>query len=266
VDAPAYVALIDDLEAEEGALDATVSDLDDAGWATPTPAAGWDVRDSIAHLAATDDWAVLALSDPDAFRAQLAGLGEAPDERARAIQSGTLGRRVPEDLDTIDWWRERRSAVVELLRGRSPLDRSPWFGPDMASASFATARLMETWAHGRDVYDALAREQPATSRVRHVADLGVRTRGWSYVARGLEPPTTPVRVELAAPDGSTWEWDDPGAPASIRGLAIDFCLVVTQRRNPADTGLAISGDAAVEWMSIAQAFAGAPTGQRDANS
>jgi len=261
MDADAYAALLDDLEAEEHALDATVGALDDAGWTTPTPADGWDVRDSVMHLAATDDWAVHALSDPDTFRAQLAAFGTDPEARAAGITSGTLGRQLPRGVSTVEWWRDRRSAVVSLLRARAPSDRSPWFGPDMSSASFGTARVMETWAHGRDVYDALGRQQPVTARIRHVAELGVRTRGWSYVVRGLAPPPTPVRVELTAPNGSTWEWDDPAAPASVRGPALDFCLVVTQRRNPADTELAITGEAAVEWMSIAQAFAGSPTDQ-----
>ena len=265
MDAKEYGALLDDLVAEEDQLDAVVAPLDDAGWATATPAEGWDVRDSIAHLAATDDWAVLALSDPDEFRARLAAWIEAP-EFAEGIGSGRLGKEPPPGVDILEWWRDRRAAVVSLLRRRQPSDRGPWFGPDMSASSSATARLMETWAHGRDVYEALGVAQPVTARLRHVAELGVRTRGWSYVARGLTPSEAPVRVELTAPDGTQWTWGDASAPDGVRGRALDFCLVTTQRLNPADTALEITGEHAKEWMSITQAFAGQPTDQRAPSS
>ena len=64
---PDYSGLLADLAAEEAELDRVVADLDDAGWATPTPAAGWDVRDSVAHLAYTEDLARAALSDEAEF-------------------------------------------------------------------------------------------------------------------------------------------------------------------------------------------------------
>ena len=49
----------------------------------------------------------------------------------------------------------------------------------------ATARLMETFAHGRDVADALgAHARAATARLRHVCHLGVRTRGFAYLING----------------------------------------------------------------------------------
>ena len=45
--------VVADLEAESAQLDALVADLDDAGWATPTPAEGWTVAHQISHLAWT---------------------------------------------------------------------------------------------------------------------------------------------------------------------------------------------------------------------
>jgi uncharacterized protein (TIGR03084 family) len=129
----------------------------------------------------------------------------------------------------------------------------------MGALSFVSARLMETWAHGQDVADALDQRRLPTDRLRHIAHLGVRTRSFSYIVRGLEPPSSSVRVALTSPTGESWQWEDPGdGLASVQGPALDFCLVVTQRRNIADTALVVEGEGAHEWMSIAQAFAGTP--------
>jgi uncharacterized protein (TIGR03084 family) len=128
----------------------------------------------------------------------------------------------------------------------------------MSAMSFATARLMETWAHGQDVADALGVEREPTDRLRHVAHIGVHARRYSYQVRGLEVPAEEVRVELVGPNWSTWSWGDPTARNRVVGEALDFCLVVTQRRNVADTELVVEGPLAIEWMSIAQAFAGPP--------
>ena len=259
----AYRALLDDLAAEEAALDDVVADLDESGWTTATTAAGWDVNDAVAHLAATEEWAALALWEPDQFRLELAEFAEDPEHRQAAVRSGRLGREAPAgDISTLEWWRSRRQRVGELLAARTAKDRLPWFGPDMSAMSFATARLMETWAHGRDVCDGLGIEQAPSARLRHVAEIGVRTRGWSYAARGLTPPDAPVRVELTGPNGEAWTLGDASVDNVVRGPALDFCLVVTQRRHPDDTSLTISGEHAREWMSLAQAFAGAATEQR----
>jgi uncharacterized protein (TIGR03084 family) len=144
--------------------------------------------------------------------------------------------------------------------------RVPWFGPPMGVLSFVSARLMETWAHGQDVADALDRRRVPTARLRHIAHLGVRTRSYSYVVRGLETPSTPVAVVLTGPAGELWQWEDSDdAVDRVRGPALDFCLVVTQRRNVVDTTLVVEGESANQWMSIAQAFAGPPGPGRPAD-
>jgi uncharacterized protein (TIGR03084 family) len=134
----------------------------------------------------------------------------------------------------------------------------------MSVTSFTTARLMETWAHGQDVVDALGRTRALGPRLRHVAEIGVRARGFAYASRGLPVPDHPVRVELSGPGGEAWAWGPEDARDRVRGDALDWCLVVTQRRNPADTALVVEGDTAREWVGIAQAFAGAPTEHRPA--
>jgi uncharacterized protein (TIGR03084 family) len=117
---------------------------------------------------------------------------------------------------------------------------------------------METWAHGQDIADALGVPRKPTTRLLHIADLGVRTLPFSFRLRGRATPVVSVRVELDGPDGSTWAWGPADASDTVSGSALDFCLVVTQRRHVHDTGLRVAGPVAAEWMSIAQAFAGAP--------
>ncbi|HXY91576.1 MAG TPA: TIGR03084 family metal-binding protein [Acidimicrobiia bacterium] len=249
-----YPGLLADLDAEETELDAIVAGIDDDAWLAPTPAAGWDVRDSIAHLAYSEELAATALSDPEAFqerlRAMLADL--------RATEEGMLreGRARP-GHEVLGWWRAERRRVLENLRGREPSERVAWITGPMSAVSFATARLMETWAHGQDVLEALGVSRARTARLRHVADLGVRTRPFSYAVHGRTLPDRDVRVELVGPDGDCWEWGE-STTDTIRGDALDFCLVVTRRRRPAETALEVRGPLAREWIDIAQAFAGPP--------
>jgi uncharacterized protein (TIGR03084 family) len=127
----------------------------------------------------------------------------------------------------------------------------------MRARSSVVARLMETWAHGTDVADALGTSLPVTDRLFHVADLGVRTFSWSFTNRGLDVPEERVRVALRGPSGTTRIWNDE-ENASITGPVEDFCLVVVQRRNLADTHLVMEGGLARRWMEIAQVFAGPP--------
>ncbi len=250
-----YGGLLADLEAEEAALDRVVADLADADWTAATPAAGWDVRDSIAHLAFSEDLARATLDDPDEF-------GKARDALVEAGAAALVGAgRTMPGPSVLDWWRGSRAAVLDGLRELDGRDRLLWFAGPMSAMSFATARLMETWAHGQDVRDALDRPPSVSGRLRHVADLGVRSRPFAYLARGRPAPDAPVRVELTGPDGDAWTWGDATVDV-VAGPALDFCLVVTQRRNPADTALEVTGAAAAEWIGIAQAFAGPATDHR----
>jgi uncharacterized protein (TIGR03084 family) len=166
-------------------------------------------------------------------------------------------RRLGESL--LPAWREERRLLTTALEATDPQQRVPWYGPSMSPMSFATARLMETWAHGQDIVDALGTHRTPTNRLRHIAHLGVSTRGFSYEIHGRTPPDRPVFVVLKAPNGAQWAWGDPQATDRIEGPALDFCLLVTQRRLADDLSLHVSGEAAMEWMSLAQAFAGVPS-------
>jgi uncharacterized protein (TIGR03084 family) len=248
-------AICDDLAAEHAALDAIVADIDEATWSADTPAEGWDVKDTIVHLIQADMAASLAVTDADGFQTakseMMSGGGAGLDFFATA--AGKTGAEV------LELWRSERTKMLDAFRSRGPKDRIPWFGPDMSTLSFATARLMETWSHGQDVADTVGVPWPATERLRHVCHIGVTTRGWSYMVRGRDIPTEPVHVALTAPSGEVWTWGSDDAADKITGSAEEFCLVATQRRKPADTSLQTEGPLAAEWLSIAQAFAGEPT-------
>ncbi|MEL7155652.1 MAG: TIGR03084 family metal-binding protein [Actinomycetota bacterium] len=246
--------ICNDLDDEHGALDAVVADLTEDQWQTATAAEGWDVKDTIVHLIQADMAARLAVNDADGFAAAKNDIATAADGLGYfGTSAGKTGAEV------LAWWRDERAQMLAAFRSRGPKDRIPWFGPDMSALSFATARLMETWSHGQDVADAVGAAWPVTDRLRHVAHIGVTTRGWSYVNRGMTPPDGPVRVELTAPSGELWTWGPEDAADRVTGLAVDFCLVATQRRHPSDTALVTEGALAEEWIGIAQAFAGPPT-------
>jgi uncharacterized protein (TIGR03084 family) len=128
----------------------------------------------------------------------------------------------------------------------------------MSVRSSITARLMETWAHGQAVYDLLGVVRRNTDRIRNIVILGVNTFDWSFTVRGRQPPATKPHLRLTAPSGALWTWNEPSDTDAIEGAAEEFCQVVTQVRNIADTRLSVRGDAAAAWMSAAQCFAGPP--------
>lgn len=248
-----------DLAAESSWLDALVSPLDEGGWRRPTPADGWDVATSIAHLAWTDEVAVLAATDKQRWdEAVVAALA---DPEGFVDTEALAGGAVPPDR-LLARWRAARTRLAEVLR-ELPLDnRIPWYGPPMSATSMATARYMESWAHGLDVAHALGVEVEPHDRVRHVVHLGVRTRRFSFLNRGLPEPTEPVFASLAAPSGARWEYGEPEAADRVTGDGWDFALLVTQRRHRADLRLTTEGEAADRWLDVAQAFAGPPGGGR----
>ena len=248
--------LLADLRAESGDLDSLVAALPDAAWAAATPAAGWTIAHQIAHLAWTDEVATTAITQPARFRDEVLAAA-ADDPGGFADVAAAAGATTPPQR-LLGRWRAGRAALQEALQGVPEGARIVWFGPPMGAASMATARLMETWAHGQDVADALGVARLPTPRLRHVAHLGVRTRDFAYRIHDRTPPAEPIRVELHGPDGTIWLWGEDAATQSVTGSALDFCLLVTQRRHRADLGLVAVGADADEWLSIAQAFAGPP--------
>ena len=247
-----------DLRAEADELHAFLKTLGEGDWGRPTPFLSWTTWDVVAHLHFFDRVSLLALTDVEAFAARrkrviedfAAGINGAEQTRQ---ELGALG---PAEL--LDRWHETCYEMAGQLGSSDPKRRLPWFGPDMGVRMFTTARYMETWAHGQEVYDLLRVPRTHTDRIKNIAVIGMKTFGWTFVNRGLEPPSAKPYVCLVAPSGEIWEWNELSESESIRGDAVDFCRVVTQGRNIADTALEVVGEIATHWMSIAQCFAGGP--------
>ncbi|MFI5807252.1 TIGR03084 family metal-binding protein [Streptomyces sp. NPDC051561] len=248
-------SVLGDLREESGEVDLLVGELADAQWRLPTPAPRWTVAHQIAHLAWTDAVALLAATDPAAFGEELKRAEGDPfgfvDVKAEA--GAALSPR-----ELLAKWRDGRDRLWEVLRAAPAGTRIPWYGPPMSVASMATARLMETWAHGQDVADALGVRRVPTGRLRQVVRIGVRARPYAYLVRGLEVPGEDVRVELTSPDGELWAYGPTDAAQRVSGPALDFCLLVTQRAHRDDLALRAEGADADRWLDIAQAFAGPP--------
>ncbi|MDO0927191.1 TIGR03084 family metal-binding protein [Streptomyces sp. TG1A-8] len=245
----------DDLCEESAQLDFLVAELSEEEWGRATPAPRWDIAHQIAHLHWTDHAALLALTDEDGFRGvvekALAAPGSFVDEAAEE------GARLP-PAELLARWRQERAALDTALRAAPGGSRFPWFGPPMSAASMATGRLMETWAHGQDVADALGVVRAPTDRLCHVVRIGVRARDFAFGARGLPVPEEEFRIEVRAPSGELWAFGPEDARQRVTGPALDFCLLVTQRAHRADLGVRAEGPDANRWLDIAQAFAGPP--------
>jgi uncharacterized protein (TIGR03084 family) len=250
-------ALVTDLAAEVDDLAGVLDGLPDDAWDTPTPAVGWTVHDQVAHLAHFDWVTRLAISRPEEFAALRGSLGDGMAGLPAYVDSIGPANRSRDGADMLRWWREQHHALLDAVATDSG-ERVPWFGPAMSLASKVTARIMETWAHGQDVVDALGVVRTPTNRLRHVARIGVLAMPNSFATHGRPVPTDPIRVALSAPSGEVWAWGDDDAADTVSGDALDFCLVVTQRRHVADTALAVTGPTATAWIEIAQAFAGPP--------
>ncbi|MFF5448137.1 TIGR03084 family metal-binding protein [Streptomyces sp. NPDC012888] len=248
------VAVRSDLREEGRELDLLVAELTEGQWALPTPAPGWTIAHQIAHLAWTDHSALLSLTDAAAFGTLVGAALAAPD---RFVDEGAEQGAADPPAELLARWRKGRTALDAALATAAPDVRFPWYGPPMKTASMASARLMETWAHGQDVADALGVRRAPTARLRHVARIGVRARDYAFAVRGLPVPAEEFRVELTAPDGpEVWAYGPPEAGQRVTGPALDFCLLVTQRAHRCDLAVTAEGADADRWLDIAQAFAG----------
>jgi uncharacterized protein (TIGR03084 family) len=251
----AAASVVADLSAESDELDALVAPLPPDRWADPTPAPGWTIAHQIGHLLWTDRVALTAVTDEAGFAEALEAAQADPAGFVDAAAEEFAALAPPQLLAD---WRATRERLHEALLAVPDGHKLPWFGPPMSAASMATARLMETWAHGLDVADALGVKRPPTERLKSIAHIGVRTRDYAFVINNLTPPSEPFLVELRGPGGDTWSWGPQDAAQRITGSAEDFCFLVTQRRPLSSLDIAAHGPDAQRWLGIAQAFAGPP--------
>ncbi len=225
-------------------------------WNRETGFRRWTPWDVVAHLHYYDFVSTAALGGEEVFAPERDALVAA---FAKGRTNQEIARERFADLDAptlLSQWYSAAHTLSEALGRSEPKRRLPWFGPDMGVQMFTTARYMETWAHAQEVYDLVGASRTHTDRIQNIATIGVKTFGWTFVNRKLDIPGPPPYVRLVAPSGDIWEWNEPSETECVRGDGIDFCHVVTQGRNVADTALEVSGPVATQWMSITQCFAG----------
>ena len=241
--------ICDDLEAETVALSNVVGSLDEEQWRAPTVAEGWDSHETILHLGSTDLLCCLAVKDPKTFAVMRESLANGE------VSANGLGGSEVQTMTGCqlwEWFLNGRMEMIEGLRTSDPKSRITWLGPDIGARSMATSRLLETWTHSHDLADTFGCDYPQTDRLRHIAHIGVVTREFSYLNRGLSPPTQPVRVELMSPSGEQWVWGPEDAADRVHSTAYEFCKVITRRVPVDESAVKTEGDLAAEWMQIAQ--------------
>lgn len=247
-----------DFEDENEALHALLEPLSERDFETTTQFKGYTIGDVVGHLHHWNVAADLSLRDEAGFRAFMKQVGEGLGggrplvEIAREWLGALRGRAL-----LAEWHRFARE-LAQHFGAADPKARVPWAGPPMSVRSSVTARLMETWAHGQEVYDVLGAVRVDGDRIRNIAQLGVNTFGWTFANRGLPVPPDVPHVRLVAPSGAVWEWNPQSETNRVEGRASEFCQVVTQVRSLGDTQLRVVGETARRWMSIAQCFAGPP--------
>jgi enediyne biosynthesis protein E11 len=250
--------VIADLTAEAGEVDQLLDGLSDADWTRPTPAPGWTIADQVAHLAFIYRLAGTAASDPETFKAMTSKVSAANFE---AVVNGALAEFRNDPPEVLrNRFRAERDASIKALAAAPPDRPVPWLVRPLPPAVLASAGLMEAFAHGQDIADALGITRVRTDRLWHLAWFATLTWEFGYQARGLETPDVTFRYELTAPEGGTWEFGPATAEQRITGPAEDFCLLVTRRRHRDDLAVTAVGDDANAWLDIAQAYRG-PAGE-----
>lgn len=245
--------IVADLRAEGDELYQFLLTLEEADWPRATTFKSWTVNDVVAHLYFGDYLGVTSHKDGQAFKRFMAEVQESGLTLAEFTRQWLNNLSGTEMLER---WHELFLEMCELFAASDPALRLTWAGPDMGIQMFATARLMETWAHSWAIYDLLGAAREQNDRIKHIATIGVKTYQWTFVNRGLTPPGPPPHISLQSPSGETWEWNTQQDDNKISGTAVEFCQVVTQVRNITDTQLELTGDVAKQWMAIAQCFAG----------
>ncbi len=251
-------SLCKDLSDECDDLDALVSPLSHSDWMRITPFFNWTVKHQISHLAYFDRAALMSIKGRETFESHMAELLKNASTYDEIFDNANSIGMAMTDSALLDWWRNERRDLATAFETLEPGHRLPWYGPSMSARSSATARLMETWAHGQDIADALGIRRNSTKRLKHIVHLGYSTLGWSFMNRGLDAPDANISLQLEGPEGEIWTFGPPETGETVCGTALDFCLVVTQRRHVSDTDLVVKGTAASSWMNVAQAFAGPP--------
>jgi uncharacterized protein (TIGR03084 family) len=243
--------ILEELAEEQASLESILRPLTRDQWLLATPAEGWDVRDTVSHLADTEE---IALDTATGGQRQLnqEGLGFAkPEDYTQwMVEKG----RTMEPDKVLTWWVEAAAKTRAMFKSKDPKERVPW-GLGMTVRSLVTARLMEHWAHGLDIRAAIGEPPNITPRLRNVAWLIVQAFPYAFTVAKREQPHGTLRVELDAPGGETWTFGPEDADNRITGDAGEFCRVGVQRMRRQDaTTLKAEGPLAEAALDVARAF------------
>ena len=218
----------------------------------------WTINDVIGHLHIFNFAANLSLNSFDQFQKFFSPISKALNEGVSLLEAQNCWLNGLAGQALLDAWWEEVQIVSKKFENADPKLRLKWVGPDMSARSSITARQMETWAHGQEIFDILGEARVEDDRIKNIVHLGVSTFSWTFKNRNLNAPITFPFVELKSPSGIIWQWNEPSDQALVKGLAVDFASVVTQTRNVFDTSLKTKGNDAARWMEYAQCFAGPP--------
>ncbi len=259
-------SIISDIRQEVEVLNTLLDELSDEQWNANTTFKDWTPEIVISHLCYFDLMTLYSINDSEKFASEgyfLMNTYSTIDnslERAEAVKEKL---NVKDHRNLKELWLLTNDQMCSVFEKVDPKLRCQWFGPDMGAKMFMTARYMETWSHGQEIYDLLKRKRLYTDSIKNIADIGVKTFDWTYINRKLDVPNEKPYVLLTSPSGDQWQWNDENSHNKVIGDASDFCHAVTQNRNIGDTNLRIEGDIAKHWMSIAQCFAGDPESPPD---
>ncbi len=244
---------------EHESLDAWSAEIDATQWHRATPSPGWSVADQIAHLTvfrrgARRSPCSIPRVPPD--RDTLARRARTERRHGRVHARRRCARLDPREL--LARWRVRATRFDDAARGLERRRRVDWYGPSMSAKSFLSARLMETWAHGTDVVDALGRRRPTRPSGSSTSPSSAATRDAGrtrYAARRCP------RARSASNSRARRERRGPGDPTTAddtvsgarRSSAWSSPNDVTSRTPPP------AGALGTDWLLRAQAFAGAAT-------
>ncbi len=245
----------EDFRAESEALGALLAAAPADAYDQPTQFKGWTINDVLRHLHFWNRMAFLQLEDEAELLGHLGAMA-ASGQSMQAYERSQLGALSGKVL--VSAWSAQVHSTADRFACADPKARLKWAGPDMSARSSITARLMETWAHGQEVYDHLGVTRQNEDRIQNIVVLGVNTFGWTYKTRAEPVPEAMPFLALKSPSGADWTFGEPSGSERIEGPAEAFCQVVTQTRNIADVPLKVTGTIARDWMSKAQCFAGPP--------
>ncbi len=218
----------DMMESETARLDAFFAGLDDAGFARPSRAEGWSVRDMLAHFTSSEDYNRACLDGTvNDFLAQLGARGAT--DLASANEIGIRDLDAVPNAELLDRWRASSAANLRDLRARDGGDIDTSVGPYPARwQAFHLAFELAIHAGDIDVSVATADEPTRTASLGRVARFLLReAKPDAKIESGLG--TTKVQgpdVDLELPDAefvAATVGRQPGLDPAVR----DYLLVMS---------------------------------------